>query len=90
MFLKRDLLIAPCAEAVLILVLAVLLTTFITLAIRASQPAALATALLVSLGSMQSGRDAVAIIVSVILAAIGEPLRRWRAATGRKHELARQ
>lgn len=72
-------------------VLAVLLTTFITLAIRASQPAALSTALLVSLGSMQTPRDAVAIVISVlILTAIGELLRRWRAGVAVKHKLARQ
>lgn len=72
-------------------VLAVFLTTFVTLAIRASQPAALAAALLVSLGSMQRHRDAVAIVISVlILAAVGEPVRRWRAEAARKHELARQ
>jgi len=72
-------------------VLAVLLTTFVTLALRASQPAALSTALLVSLGSMQTGRDAVAIVISVlILAAIGEPLRRWRTEAAREHQLARQ
>lgn len=72
-------------------VLAVVLTTFVTLAIRASQPAALATTLLVSLGSMQTARDAVAIIVSVlILVAVGEPLRRWRAEAARRHELAKQ
>lgn len=72
-------------------VVAVLLTTFVTLSIRASQPAALSTALLVSLGSMQTGRDAVAIIISVmVLTAIGQPLRRWRAEAARKHELAKQ
>lgn len=71
--------------------LAVILTTFVTLAIRASQPAALSTTLLVTLGSMQTPRDAVAIVISVLmLAAVGEPLRRWRAQAGMRHELARQ
>jgi hypothetical protein len=49
------------------------------LALRAGQPAAIATALLVSTGSMQTGRDAVAIIIAVlVIAAIGEPVRRLR------------
>jgi hypothetical protein len=59
--------------------LAATLTTIVTLIVRAGQPAALATTLLVSLGSMQTGRDAIAIITGVlIIAAIGEPMRRFR------------
>ena len=59
---------------------AVILTIATTLALKANQPASLATTLLVSLGSMQTARDAVAIIVAVlILAAIGEPVRRFYA-----------
>lgn len=59
-------------------VVAVVITTGITLALKASQPAALSTSLLVSLGSMQRGRDALAIIIGVlILTVIGEPLRRY-------------
>jgi hypothetical protein len=59
-------------------VLAVVITTAVTLALKASQPAALATTLLVSLGSMQRAQDAVAIILGVIiLAAAGEPIRRY-------------
>ena len=55
------------------------LTTLVTLALKAGQPAALATALLISLGSMQTRRDAIAIIAGVlIITAIGEPLRRLR------------
>jgi hypothetical protein len=62
-------------------VVAATLTAGITLMIRASQPASLATALLISLGAMQTGRDAVAIVVGVLLvAAIGEPLR-WLRET---------
>jgi HPP family len=58
-------------------VLAVVITTAITLALKASQPASLSTSLLVSLGSMQTGVDAVAITIAVlIMAAAGEPLRR--------------
>jgi len=55
------------------------LTTFLTLILRAGQPAALATTLLVSLGAMQSLRAAIAIILGVlIMAALGEPLRQFR------------
>lgn len=56
------------------------LTALLTQVIHASQPASLATTLLVSLGSMQTGRDALAIVIGVvILAAVGEPVRRQRA-----------
>jgi fructose-specific phosphotransferase system IIC component len=59
--------------------IAATLTTLITLLLKAGQPAALATTLLVSLGSMQSRRDAIAIIAGVlIIAAVGEPVRRFR------------
>ncbi len=59
--------------------IAATLTTLVTLLVKAGQPAALATTLLVSLGSMQTRRDAIAIVVGVlIMAAIGEPLRRFR------------
>jgi hypothetical protein len=55
------------------------LTTFASLVLKAGQPAALATTLLVSLGAMQTRRDAIAIIVGVLLiAAMGEPLRKFR------------
>lgn len=55
------------------------ITTIATLLLRASQPASLSTTLLVSLGSMQTRQDAIAIIVGVlIIAAIGQPLRRLR------------
>lgn len=63
-------------------VIAVTVTTLVTLAIRASQPASLSTALLVALGSMQTAKDAVAIVAAVlIMAAVGEPLRRLRLNT---------
>lgn len=59
--------------------LAATLTTFFTLILRAGQPAALATTLLVSLGAMQSRQAAIAIIAGVLLiTAIGEPIRRFR------------
>ena len=55
------------------------LTTVACLALKAGQPAALATTLLISLGAMQSRRDAIAIVVGVLLVtAIGEPVRRLR------------
>jgi len=55
------------------------LTTFVTLLLKASQPAAVATSLLVAVGSMQTGRDAAFIIIAVlIITAIGEPLRHLR------------
>src|SRR5262249_59388015 len=48
------------------------LTTFACLALKAGQPAALATTLLVSLGAMQARRDAVAIIVGgLFIVAVG-------------------
>src|SRR6516165_7802237 len=59
------------------------LTTLVCLALKAGQPAALATTLLVSLGAMQTRRDAVAIIIGVLLiVAIGEPMRRFRLRHG--------
>jgi len=59
--------------------LAAALTTLVNLMLRAGQPAALATTLLVSLGAMQTRRAAVAIILGVlIITAIGEPVRRFR------------
>jgi hypothetical protein len=61
------------------IVLAATLTTLFTLLAHAGQPAALATSLLISMGSMQTHRDAFAIIAGVlIITAIGEPLRRLR------------
>ena len=60
-------------------VLSAALTAGITLVIGASHPASLATTPLVSLGVIQTRRDAVGIIVSVLLlSAIGEPVRRMR------------
>jgi hypothetical protein len=71
-------------------VIAVVLTTAITLGIRAGQPASLSTSLLVSLGSMQTARDALAIIISVlIITAIGEPIRRQRVRMAEAHDLAK-
>lgn len=59
--------------------IAATLTTFLTLILKASQPAALATTLLISLGAMQTRQAAVAIIVGVLIVTIlGEPIRRCR------------
>jgi len=67
------------AERLWAMALAVALTTFFTLLLKAGQPAALATTMLVCLGSMQTRRDAVAIIVGVsIITVLGLPVRRYR------------
>jgi hypothetical protein len=59
--------------------LAAMLTVFLTLLARATQPAALSTTLLISLGIMQTPREGAVIMASVLLiTAIGQPLRRWR------------
>jgi CBS-domain-containing membrane protein len=59
--------------------IAALLTVLGTLLARATQPAALSTTLLIALGVMQTARDGIIIMLSVIvLTAVGEPLRRWR------------
>lgn len=58
-------------------VVACLLTAFSNLLLRAGQPAAFSTALLVTLGSYESPRDALTIVVAVFfLTVLGEPLRR--------------
>lgn len=67
------------AQRVWAVVIAAALTTLVTLLLRAAQPASVATSLLVAVGSMQTKKDAVVIVVSVlVLTAIGEPLRRVR------------
>lgn len=59
--------------------IAVALTALFTLWLKAGQPAAYATAILVGLGSLQRPNDAIAIAVAVlILGAVGEPIRRMR------------
>ncbi len=55
------------------------LTVFGNLALRAGQPAALSTTLLISLGTMQRPRDALVIMGAVVLMNIaGQPLRTIR------------
>jgi len=61
-------------------VLAAALTVLLTLLVKATQPAALSTTLLVSLGTLQGRADALYIMAAVVLMTItGAPLRRWRA-----------
>ncbi len=60
-------------------VIAVVLTVFLNLLLRSGQPAALATALLISLGPFQTAYSALWLTVGVlIVAVIGEPIRRIR------------
>jgi hypothetical protein len=60
--------------------IAAFLTVLVTLLAHATQPAALSTTLLVSLGTMQRWQDGFFIMASVlILVFLGEPLRRWRS-----------
>lgn len=66
--------------------LAVFLTTLGTIALKARQPAAAATTLLISLGGMQTSKDALSIVVGVlIITLVGEPIRRIRIAA-RQHQ----
>lgn len=59
--------------------LAALITVLATLVLRASQPAALSTTLLVSLGTMQKPIDAAVIMIAVVLMVLfGEPVRAYR------------
>ncbi|HET6934282.1 MAG TPA: HPP family protein [Candidatus Angelobacter sp.] len=58
-------------------VLACVLIALLSLLAKATQPAAFATGLLVTLGGYQSGRAALSIVIAVLLlTALGEPLRR--------------
>lgn len=60
-------------------VIAAVLTVFFTLLARATQPAALSSALLVSLGIMQTSLEAAMIMGGVVLITIlGAPIRRLR------------
>jgi CBS-domain-containing membrane protein len=60
--------------------LAALLTVLVTLLARATQPAALSTVLLISLGIMQTWKDGGIILAAVVLMTVlGEPVRHWRA-----------
>lgn len=62
-------------------VLACVITTLVTLAVHASQPAALSTTLLVAIDSMHTARDVAVIAIAVVIIAIlGEPIRHARLA----------
>lgn len=64
---------------VLAVVVATALTVFVTMLLRASQPAAISTSMLITMGIMSAPRDAIVIMAGVILMiAVGEPLRRIR------------
>ena len=55
------------------------LTVEVTLLIRAAQPAAISTALLVALGSMQTWQDGFCLMGGVLIMLLcGEPVRLWR------------
>lgn len=59
--------------------LAATFTVFVTLLLKATQPAALSTTLLISLGVMQTWKDGAIIMIAVVLMTlIGEPVRRLR------------
>jgi len=65
-------------------VVAALITVFFTLLVKATQPAALSTTLLVSLGIMQTSWEAAMIMAGVVLiVAVGEPMRRLRLRAGK-------
>lgn len=85
LFLTRAWLVPPVSSAgvpfirIWAVVLAAALTVFFTLLLRAGQPAAIATALLIATGILQRPLDAAVILGSVILMTlVGEPLRRLR------------
>ncbi len=78
---------APVLARVWAAVLAVVVTVFGTLLVRATQPAAISTSLLVSLGTMQRGRDVFFILGSVVLMVVAaRPLRRLRVAEDAEDE----
>lgn len=59
--------------------LAAMLTVLVNLLVRASQPAAVSTTLLIAAGLLQARKDAAIILCAVLLMAfVGEPLRRIR------------
>ena len=72
-------------------VLAAGLTAFATLLLRASQPAALSTTLLIALGIMQAPKDAAILIGAVVLMVLfGEPIRLLRLRHQEQREAERQ
>ncbi len=72
-------------------VIAVVLTVFLNLLLRSGQPAALATALLIALGTMQTAYAALWLAVGVLIVAIvGEPVRRIRLKALRLQQQAQR
>jgi hypothetical protein len=68
-------------------VIAVAVTTLINLALDSGQPAAMATTLLVALGTYQTAMGALWIAVGVvILGVVGEPIRRLRLPKKRQQQ----
>ncbi len=68
-------------------VLAAAVTVVVTLLIKATQPAAIATTLLITLGLMQKWQDGFVIMGGVVIMLIcGEPLRIWRLRNKKKIE----
>lgn len=66
-------------ERVWAAVMATLLTVLFTILLKATQPAALSTTLIVATGTMQRPVDGPIIMAGVLLVtALGEPVRRWR------------
>jgi HPP family len=66
-------------------VIAVVATTFVNLVLDSGQPASLATTLLVALGAYDTVMGALWIVIGVlILACIGEPVRRLRLTKPRR------
>ena len=78
---------APAWPRVGAAALAAALIVFGTLVARATQPAAISTSLLVSLGTMQRGRDVASILGSVVLITVAaRPLRLLRVAEDAEDE----
>lgn len=70
-------------------ILAATLTVFVCLLVRASQPAALSTTLLISLGMMQQPHEGLVIMGAVLLIAIvGEPVRQARLRSRNRKQAA--
>ena len=68
-------------------VLAAAITTFVNLALRSGQPAALATALLVTSGAYQDIRGTESILIGVAMVAVlGEPVRRARLSSRHRQQ----
>ncbi len=69
----------PTVARVCAATIAVFATVLLNLLLKSGQPAALATALLITLGNMQTSASALWIFVGVlIITVVGEPIRRVR------------